>query len=669
MSMTLLDYQELLRNLPQEQIVRLAQKGDPRSWMAGDELKRREEMYSAAAAEQSEQDTQPRNIMEEYIAKASGMGAAPPAPQGPPGMSPPGPMPQGPPMAPPMPQGQPMAPPMPAGPPQASGYAEGGRVGTEEVDWRSIPGMVSREHLIAHQRGYSGEGDWRFKGIPTALSEADTGGSLNEIETRQSPSTREAPRSRVDSFPEIDSFFRRAMLKNGDPTSEGESRGDDHVLSGGTFTSHTPEGEMDASQRAIYEKLLRQIKNRRREDLDESYYRGPPMPEGRPQSPGAGFQAGGPVDRLQGMGRGGDTQLMHVGPQEVNQMGTSINPQTGLPEAFPAIPAWVWGAAAAAPYAGDAYDWLKNKWAGRGGSPPVPTTRASRPPVSGSDIDPNTGYPTSPGYPVTPSSPSGYPRGKPIPSTPSSEPPKGGGGDASKGKPKKGFLKRWGLPAAAAYGLYEMFDDDEDKEDDALRDSQALSAYNALRANADQEARASGQGSKASTNKDVKSWQDRIRATAPGALQEIGQTIGQFGVGMGQSTGDALDAVTAGFQNALQVPEHMDVQRQRSLGAEANYDLALRELDYKSIAARAASSLKRQGKMIDVLALKKALEDQGDITPDMSEEQKNEIVHKAMAALNRMGLDPYGELIGRPTGGGASANLTRGVASDGSETQ
>ena len=218
MAMTLLDYQELLRNLPQQQVVGLAKKGDPRSWRAGDELRRREELRSAAAAEESKQEAAPRNIMEEYIAKASGAGASP--------MGPPGP--QGPPMAAPQ-QGPPMMPPGPQGPP----------------------------------------------GVP-------------------------------------------------------------------------------------------------------------PMPPGLPQAPGAQFQSGGPVDTrsLQRMGRGGDTQLMHVGPQEINQMGTSINPQTGLPEALPAIPAWVWGAAAAAPYAGDAYEWLKNRWAGRGGAPtPQPTPQPRQMPT------------------------------------------------------------------------------------------------------------------------------------------------------------------------------------------------------------------------------------------------------------------------------------------------
>jgi hypothetical protein len=37
---------------------------------------------------------------------------------------------------------------------------------------------------------------------------------------------------------------------------------------------------------------------------------------------------------LASLGRGGDTMLMHVNKGEVNQMGASINPETGLPEAF-----------------------------------------------------------------------------------------------------------------------------------------------------------------------------------------------------------------------------------------------------------------------------------------------------------------------------------------------
>lgn len=32
-------------------------------------------------------------------------------------------------------------------------------------DWREVPGMQSQEHLTAHRRGYTGEGDWRYQGL------------------------------------------------------------------------------------------------------------------------------------------------------------------------------------------------------------------------------------------------------------------------------------------------------------------------------------------------------------------------------------------------------------------------------------------------------------------------------------------------------------------------
>ena len=89
-----------------------------------------------------------------------------------------------------------------------------------------------------------------------------------------------------------------------------------------------------------------------------------PLPQSQqPQAPGLGeFQSRqqslepmnpypqgqlgqGPLNQtaegLASLGRGGDSMLMHVNKDEVNQMATSINPDTGLPEACPwaAIPA------------------------------------------------------------------------------------------------------------------------------------------------------------------------------------------------------------------------------------------------------------------------------------------------------------------------------------------
>jgi len=56
-----------------------------------------------------------------------------------------------------------------------------------------------------------------------------------------------------------------------------------------------------------------------------------PFPQG---NLGRGPQAS-QAQGLAGLGRGGDSMLMHVNKDEVNQMATSINPETGLPEAFP----------------------------------------------------------------------------------------------------------------------------------------------------------------------------------------------------------------------------------------------------------------------------------------------------------------------------------------------
>jgi len=491
MAMTLLDYQELLRNLPQEQIVKLAQKGDPRSWMAGDELKRREEMYSAAAAEQSEQETGPRNIMEEYIAKASGMGAAPPAP------------PQGPPAA-----QQQMPPPMPP-PPQAQAMA-------------------------------------------------------------------------------------------------------------------------------------------------------PQMP----QPPVAQFQGGGPVkgNNLARMGRGGDTQLMHVGPREVNRMGTSVNPETGLPEAFLL-------SSAAGMALGTGAMWLAKRYGPqilsklspkmaklfgvKGGKAATETIKSvgekagyggasSIGGVAGSGIDPKTGYPISPGYPVTPSSPFGFPRGKPIPSTPS-----GATGAAAAAAPsaarkwlgKVGSGAAYAGAAGAGAALMPGFDEEETPAETTV-DPTATGPGGAKKGGV-------GGSREEGTGSGVRSFQDRIRATAPGVLQEIGQTIGQFGVGLGQSTGDAVDAVTAGFQNVLAVPEQMAQQRQRSLGEEGAYDIAMRKLDVDTEVARLVAQSKATGKVLDREELLHILSKAGVIYTGMPLAQQELLISQYYDSYSRA-TGGGGGLAGRP---------------------
>ena len=467
MAMTLLDYQELLRNLPQEQIVRLAQKGDPRSWMAGDELKRREEMYSAAAAEQSEQDAQPRNIMEEYIAKASGMGAAPPAPQGPP-VAPQ----QKPPSMPPPPQTQAMAPQM-------------------------------------------------------------------------------------------------------------------------------------------------------------------------PKPPVAQFQRGGPVDRLQGMGRGGDTQLMHVGPREVNRIGSSVNPETGLPEAIDL-------GTAAGMALGTGAMWLAKRYgpqilgklspkmakllgakgtkattetiksvgekAGYGGA----TTVGS---VAGGNVDPL-------GWQAVPSASAG---------TASAAAP----GAARTWLNKLGSGAAYTAAAGTGAALMPPLFDEEETPEETPVDPTATGPGGAMKGGLGA-SRVEGTGS------GVRSFQDRIRATAPGALQEIGQTIGQFGVGLGQSTGDAVDAVTAGFQNALAVPEEMAQQRQRSLAEEGAYDIAMRKVDVDSRIAELAAKAKATGKVLDREELLNILSKAGVIYTGMPLAQQELIISQYYDSYSRA-TGGGGGLTGRPT--------------------
>ena len=73
MALPLLKYQELLRNLPDGKVVGLAKAGGPKGWMPADELRRREEMRSAEMAEMSEEQRGPRNVLEEYVARASGV--------------------------------------------------------------------------------------------------------------------------------------------------------------------------------------------------------------------------------------------------------------------------------------------------------------------------------------------------------------------------------------------------------------------------------------------------------------------------------------------------------------------------------------------------------------------------------------------------------------------
>jgi len=56
-----------------------------------------------------------------------------------------------------------------------------------------------------------------------------------------------------------------------------------------------------------------------------------------PQGQLNGGPRSGEAAGIASLGRGGDTMLMHVTPDEVNSMAHSINPETGLPEAFPPL--------------------------------------------------------------------------------------------------------------------------------------------------------------------------------------------------------------------------------------------------------------------------------------------------------------------------------------------
>ena len=306
MARTLLELQEALRNVPMGTVQKVA-KGAHREvpqWMGMDEIKRRREMSEAAQGESSEKQMGQRPMIEEYLQQSAGVmgssgGGTPPAPTGQPMFSG---MPQqaaGPPM-PPQAAGPPMSP-QAAGPPQIPGYAGGGRVPT---DWRKVPGMVSHDHLIAHQRGYSGEGDWRFKGIlpesagrsnetaPRPLDvEAIMGGAMGGA---MPPTGGMVPPQVGPSAP---------SANGGTPPGAGERGGLDlgFDLPGGRFQRVIPEGEMDDSQRARYESLLRALKGRNSMGtaLDVLRGAGPPMPPhagGPPQIPG--YAEGGRVPTI-----------------------------------------------------------------------------------------------------------------------------------------------------------------------------------------------------------------------------------------------------------------------------------------------------------------------------------------------------------------------------------
>lgn len=306
MARTLLELQEALRNVPMGTVQKVA-KGSHREvpqWMGMDEIKRRREMSEAAQGESSEKQMGQRPMIEEYLQQSAGVmgssgGGTPPAPTGQPMFSG---MPQqaaGPPM-----------PPQAAGPPQIPGYAGGGRVPFDrfnmsgsETDWRKVPGMVSHDHLIAHQRGYSGEGDWRFKGIlpesagrsnetaPRPLDvEAIMGGAMGGA---MPPTGGMMPPQVGPSAP---------SANGGTPPGAGERGGLDlgFDLPGGRFQRVIPEGEMDDSQRARYESLLRALKGRNSMGtaLDVLRGAGPPMPPhagGPPQIPGYA-EGGQPVN-------------------------------------------------------------------------------------------------------------------------------------------------------------------------------------------------------------------------------------------------------------------------------------------------------------------------------------------------------------------------------------
>ena len=294
MARTLLELQEALRNVPMKSVQKVA-KGAHREvpqWMGMDEIKRRREMAESAQGEAAEKKMGERPMIEEYLQQSAGVmnpggGGTPPGQSmlsGMPGQSMPSGMPQqaaGPPM-----------PPQAAGPPMPPGYAGGGGISMGDTDWRNVPGMVSREHLIAHQRGYSGEGDWRFKGILP-----ESAGRPNETAPR--PYNVEAIMGGAmgGAMPTAGGMMPpqgippAPSVGGGAPPGAGERGGLDlgFDLPGGRFSRTIPEGEMDDSQRSRYESILRALESRKRMGLDVLRGAGPPMPPqaaGPPQVPG-----------------------------------------------------------------------------------------------------------------------------------------------------------------------------------------------------------------------------------------------------------------------------------------------------------------------------------------------------------------------------------------------
>jgi len=154
MALKFQEYQDLLKNLHNDEVIARAKMSTPRSWMAADELLRREEVRSAKKAEMEKEDRSALNVVEEIVARASSGGGAPmPGPAGPmpaPHAGPP--MIGAGPVAPAgnmMPPAGPMAQPAPqnvyqrGGPVGANGLSQMGRGGDTELMHVS-PSVVNR---------------------------------------------------------------------------------------------------------------------------------------------------------------------------------------------------------------------------------------------------------------------------------------------------------------------------------------------------------------------------------------------------------------------------------------------------------------------------------------------------------------------------------------------
>lgn len=263
MANTLLDYQELLRNLPMPDVKSMTKSGHPviPQWMAMDEVKRRMEMQKAAEAESAEQKMGQRPMVEEYFNMAQSLEGQPSdfsmgSPQGQPPMASPTDM---------------MGPPDTMGPPQ--GFQEGGRVPSVGEVAKSFTPEEMRE-LYARQQRYKRRA-WEPEGLYPG---ANPPWKEYHRQIRQAEDTflpEETFLQSIDPYNIFGSYDPGEYVEGLQKTAASEAGPEkEHALGqlermASTFRSVTPYEEWGPKRQSLIDEMERE---KRLQDVPSSYY-------------------------------------------------------------------------------------------------------------------------------------------------------------------------------------------------------------------------------------------------------------------------------------------------------------------------------------------------------------------------------------------------------------